>query len=205
MPDRIRTYLTEAFQIKPAMFGRGYFEREDYRKMQPCSVTCQYRGRVLYRLSFVIERLSTDRFHWSAVVTDDAGEHAREGGFMVENVPMNYGGNRAYFLCPYCGRRCLGLFSNHGAFECRKCAGIHYESQSERPERRARRRMNNIRKRFGIDANYADLSHVEPWEKPKGMHWSTFKRLAEKHDDAADEVDRCRMRRLAKIAGLFRR
>lgn len=89
----------------------------------------------------------------------------------------NYGGGRAWFLCPDCGERCtIRYISGRGA--CRKCHQLVYESQSENPCNRTARGANKIRDRLGWEPG---ILNSNGW-KPKGMHWRTFGRLTEKHN-----------------------
>lgn len=83
----------------------------------------------------------------------------------------NLGGQRAWFICPSCWRRCRVL---HGGayFRCRCCHGYRYESQYEPPYQRAISQAQKIRMRLGGSGNMA-----EPFpDKPKGMHWRTYER-----------------------------
>jgi hypothetical protein len=65
-------------------------------------------------------------------------------------VPAAFGGARAYFLCPgaECGRRVSVLYFQRGAFRCRHCHGLAYESQREDARRRTRRRADKLRARL---------------------------------------------------------
>lgn len=89
-----------------------------------------------------------------------------------------FGGNRRWFSCPGCSRRCRIVYGG-AYFRCRKCHGLQYESQYENAICRAASQRHKIRERLG---------HVGPLDdafptKPKGMHWKTYLRLA-----ARDEV-----------------
>jgi len=88
-----------------------------------------------------------------------------------------YGGRRAWFLCPAagCGRRVAILYGG-GIFACRHCYRLAYPSQRETSDDRALRQAQTIRKRLGGTANM-----MEPFpQKPKGMRWRTYERLADK-------------------------
>lgn len=58
-------------------------------------------------------------------------------------------------------------------FLCRHCYGLGYESQREDRADRLRNKAQEIRRRLGGSAN---LTMPFP-EKPKGMHWKTYRRL----------------------------
>ena len=60
-------------------------------------------------------------------------------------------------------------------FLCRHCLDLTYESRRENAGMRAVRRAQRIRLRLGGNPN---LSHPVP-DKPKWMHWETYRRLVE--------------------------
>jgi hypothetical protein len=94
----------------------------------------------------------------------------------------NFGGERPWFICPGagCGRRVAVLHGPGRYFLCRHCYDLSYESQRENGMYRALRKAQDIRERLGGSANM-----TEPFpEKPKGMHWRTYWRLREEHDEA---------------------
>jgi len=93
----------------------------------------------------------------------------------------NLGGKRFWFLCPArgCGRRVAVLYSS-GIFACRHCYQLAYPSQREtgynQPNGTAGKQAPQ---QAGLGAGLSQ----RPWrEKPKGMHWNTFKRLTAQHD-----------------------
>lgn len=91
----------------------------------------------------------------------------------------NYGGKRAWWLCPAvgCGRRVAVLYGGK-VYACRHCHKLAYQTQREQAHDRAGSRADTIRKRLGWDAGILNL----PSGKPKGMHWQTFERLQAAHD-----------------------
>jgi hypothetical protein len=58
-------------------------------------------------------------------------------------------------------------------FACRRCYRLAYESQTESPAYRALNRTQSIRMRLGGSGSMMDFFP----EKPKGMHWKTYRRL----------------------------
>lgn len=95
--------------------------------------------------------------------------------------PCNYGGQRAWFICPAngCGRRVAKLFlGSSGSFACRHCNHLAYASQRETVSDRALRLTRNIRRELGWEPSFMDQNVP----KPKGMHWETYRRLRAKHD-----------------------
>ncbi len=97
-------------------------------------------------------------------------------------TPCNFGGERPWFICPGagCGRRVAALHGPGKYFLCRHCHGLAYESQREGGMYRALRKAQSIRERLGGSAN---MTLPFP-DKPKGMHWRTYWRLREEHDEA---------------------
>lgn len=107
-------------------------------------------------------------------VRPHGGEDWRD---MTECVELSYtgqhfGGERAWFLCPHCGRRCAILYGG-ARFLCRGCHGLGYESQSEDRPNRLLRRSQKLRTRPG---GSGDMTEPFP-ERPKGMHRRTYERL----------------------------
>lgn len=103
----------------------------------------------------------------------------------LEWTPCNFGGERPWFLCPgvRCGRRVAVLYGPGKYFLCRHCYGLSYESQRESTLYRALHKAQEIRERLGGSAN---MTLPFP-EKPKGMHWRTYERLRNEHDEAEME------------------
>jgi len=96
----------------------------------------------------------------------------------------HFGGARPWFVCPNCYRRCGKLYGG-SRFFCRKCWGLAYESQRERPHDRMLRRVQSLRMRLGGSPSMDD-----PFpEKPKGMQWRTYNRLRWQHDALEDAMN----------------
>lgn len=112
----------------------------------------------------------------------------------------NYGGRRAWFICPAsgCGQRVAKLFlGSSGSFACRHCNHLAYASQRETVSDRALRLTRNIRKELGWEPGFMDQNVT----KPKGMHWKTYRRLRAQHDVLVmDYLDR-----VAKRMGILNR
>lgn len=96
----------------------------------------------------------------------------------------NFGGERPWFVCPHCHRRCGKLYGG-SRFYCRKCWGLTYASQRERPHDRLLTRVQDLRTRLGGSPNMLELFP----EKPKGMHWRTYDRLRRQHDALEDAMN----------------
>lgn len=85
--------------------------------------------------------------------------------------------NKLYITCPYCQKQRQSLYAIKNAYACRQCIGLHYASQSERPQDRLMRRIRKLRKElWGYD--WPDVNNmfeqVFYWPKPKWMRWKTF-------------------------------
>jgi len=94
----------------------------------------------------------------------------------------NYGGRRPWFVCPNtrCGRRVGKLYLGGKYFLCRHCYDLAYESQREDRAYRLMRKAQKIRRRLG-----GSLALESPFpDKPKGMHWNTYRRLLREIEEA---------------------
>ena len=81
------------------------------------------------------------------------------------------GGERAWFICPECGRRCALLYLNPN-IACRECHQMVYVCQREIDFARLIRRTNKLRRRLGWEAGILNYDG----DKPKGLHWHTYYR-----------------------------
>lgn len=89
----------------------------------------------------------------------------------VEWTPCHFGGERVWWLCPSCGRRCLKLYGWAGRHACRACQRIGYATQQEKRRDRIQSRANRIRKKLGGEPG---VERFPP--RPKGMHRRTYQR-----------------------------
>ena len=81
-------------------------------------------------------------------------------------TPCNYGNARQWFGCPKCGRRVALLYARAGGFNCRRCSGVAYTSQSEGFDLRVWRKQQK-----------AEAKLAQYRQRPKGMHATTRDRL----------------------------
>jgi hypothetical protein len=102
---------------------------------------------------------------------DDQGQL---GKLLVPYVssPARFGGWRKWFRCPGCGQGCRVLYGVN-SLRCRKCRGLKYQSQYERPAFRRLERARKIRRRLGNPG--AAGAPLPP--KPRYMRWRTYHRL----------------------------
>lgn len=100
----------------------------------------------------------------------------------VDFTVCNYGGTRPWFCCPGrgCSRRVAILYCSR-FFVCRRCLQLVYESQRESPAYRQLSKAQAIRQKLGGSGSMMDFFPL----KPKGMHWSTYRRLKLRHDLAS--------------------
>ncbi len=93
----------------------------------------------------------------------------------LETTEQPFGGERRWFRCPCCDRRCAVLYAGE-RFRCRLCLNLGYRSQYEDPRFRALSKARKLRQRLGGSANM-----MLPFpDKPRGMHRATFERLYDK-------------------------
>lgn len=92
----------------------------------------------------------------------------------------NYGGKRPWFLCPAkgCNRRVAILYGGK-IFACRHCNNLAYDCQRETDHDRELRRAKKIREQLGWQPGILSKTGT----KPKRMHWETYYRLSNEHND----------------------
>jgi hypothetical protein len=84
----------------------------------------------------------------------------------ILRTPCNYGNTRPWFACPHCMARVAVIYMRRGGFYCRKCAQVAYSSQSEDVCGRSWRVQQKAEAKLGKN-----------WQRPKGMHETTYERL----------------------------
>lgn len=122
--------------------------------------------------------IETERWSRIAVFTIKGKEHPIP--LQLDNRSAS---NKLYLVCPYCRHQRQHLYAVKNAYSCRKCLGLHYASQSERPMERLARRIRKQRATlWGYDwpDRYNLLESCEWWPKPKWMRYDKFsvKRMA---------------------------
>jgi hypothetical protein len=95
-------------------------------------------------------------------------------------TPAPLGGERVWFECPNskCGRRVALLYAGD-VFLCRHCRDLTYQSQREPTWGRLLRQAHRIRDKLDWEPGTVCYTRRD---KPKGMHWTTYCRLAAQHD-----------------------
>ena len=97
----------------------------------------------------------------------------------IVHTPCNFGGSRAWFLCPAmgCGRRVAILYGGT-IFACRHCYQLAYASSRDDAANRSTRRADRLRARLGWEPGILNGQG----DKPKWMRWRTFERLTAEHE-----------------------
>lgn len=100
-------------------------------------------------------------------------KHDRWQTLPVVWTHCHFGGERPWFLCPFCSNRFRKLY-NAGSFcACRACCNLRYASQ--RRGARSRRYLQALKLRLKLDG-IASLTEPFP-ERPRGMHRKTYERF----------------------------
>lgn len=119
-----------------------------------------------------------------------------------ERLPFSFtaqhlGGERRWFVCPSCGGRCAVVYGGV-RFRCRKCSNLAYQSQNEPPHFRALTQAQKFRQRLGGSPCTDD-----PFpEKPKGMHWRTYDRLAERGEALDEQAEQAGLEMFGRLFGM---
>jgi hypothetical protein len=102
---------------------------------------------------------------------DERGEATTER-IGIEWTFCNFGGERPWWTCPHCRRRCAIVYaSGPSPFVCRLCASLTYETSQSDAYARANCKVNKRRERLGWERGAPSPP------KPKGMHRRTWMRL----------------------------
>lgn len=102
----------------------------------------------------------------------------RLDGQLIEIVttPCNFGGERRWFLCPGCGRRCAILRTG---LRCNKCHGGRHHSEVLSTPDRMLLKAGNMRRSLGQSGQLQGMP-IPP--KPSRMRWHTYLRMRAKID-----------------------
>jgi hypothetical protein len=100
----------------------------------------------------------------------------------IDKTPCTYGGERLWFRCPRCDRRCDKIYlAPHAA--CRTCHGLRYWSQYQPPVDRVEAQISkHVRK---LDDRATILDDFPP--RPRYMHYATYRKLEQKYEDMGIE------------------
>jgi hypothetical protein len=123
----------------------------------------------------VVTSMTRDEPNLLCFYRRDRGSQQREPyRVWIEWTRCNYGGERAWFVCPRgCGHCVAILYGDDFDLACRHCLRLAYDSQRDSGWHRSLRRARSARIKLR-----GSISLAEPLpEKPKGMHWRTYFRL----------------------------
>lgn len=87
-------------------------------------------------------------------------------------TPCNFGGNRAWFVCPHCVKNRSRLYFKNLDFQCGFCLNIPYRCQNEKQWDRLLRKREKISIKLG-------RTHEK---KPPNMHWKTYSSLLNEYE-----------------------
>jgi len=134
------------------------------------------RGEVVASIKYAVEAGAVRLMYKSC----DRGEKWQDMDYRVRLAwtPCNFGGARAWFLCPSCCRRVALLYGGK-VFACRHCHRLAYDCQRETPDDRVSRQVDKLRERLKWEPG---LLNGKEW-KPKWMRWRTFHRLEGRYDE----------------------
>ena len=113
-----------------------------------------------------------------------------------------FGGRRPWMLCPRCSRRCRVVFLGFGKVACRRCFRLRYQSQALDRIGRAQHAMRKIAEQLDpeVDVGLPDLP-----DRPPGMHWTRYNRLAERFEHQSNVWNILMMQGLALLIPRLRR
>ena len=117
--------------------------------------------------------------------------------FAYSDTP--FGGRRAWWACPGCGRRCGVVYGP--MFVCRRCAGVDYykSQQTGGALVTVENRLSRIRRKLGATDG---ATNERPPDKLKYMHWRTYSRLAAEYLELQRESEALWLADLVRYVGL---
>lgn len=129
------------------------------------------------------------------------------GGYFIINgvhvdlewTDCNYGGQRAWFVCPYCRQRKGVLYLVDPVVRCRECFGFIHHTKRVGYATRAAWRASAIRGKLGWEPRYKGRRGY----KPKWMRWATYDRLVKRLNFYEGKAEDRLWRELSKYAPRF--
>lgn len=155
-----------------------------------CRLSYRFGGRLIGWVD--IAPTADDSLRLSHVEVRYDGTEARQSAVVrLTSSHQPLGGARMWLACPKCGRGCRVLYALCG-FRCRVCAGLIHTSQTTHKAGRALLQVQKLRMGLGGSASLCD-----PFpDKPKGMHWQTYRRLEAQYEELQTRWTVAAMRRL---------
>lgn len=103
----------------------------------------------------------------------------------LDSKPCNYGGERYWFLCPYCNKRKTALYSVDDTLLCGQCLNMEYNSLNRTKTDSFYYYEQAKKVAMKIDSNF----EWNGWQgngafpdKPKGMHQVTYNKLEQRYN-----------------------
>jgi hypothetical protein len=162
----------------------------DVRYMQRQGILKAYASGSLHwsrrgeRFASTNYRSEADRVVLSYRAREHGGEwESLEYPVFLEWTRCNFGGERAWFLCPACGcgKRVAVLYGGR-IYACRQCHCLAYESQQQSPSDRATDQAWHLLEQLKCE-RWMTIFDSDP-PRPKGMHKRTHARLSAKYERA---------------------
>jgi hypothetical protein len=156
-----------------------WLKKHGYLRPGNFGLVSYYRGNE--QANSIFFRMETDHMNLNYRHLPHGGEWKKvDQTVSFDRTPCNYGGHRTWFLCPECSKRVAVLYGVGSHFFCRHCYDLTYSSQQESRAVRLMKKARKIRERMGGSCNLLD-----PFpDKPKNMHWKTYRLLREKAERA---------------------
>lgn len=110
--------------------------------------------------------------------------------FSLTWTPCHYGGWRAWFVCPECGKRVGILYLGERFLRCRACSGLAYACQRQKKAERLMAKGRKLKERI---QQRLPASERQPltWDaippRPRGMWGTTYARTLQQARQASEE------------------
>lgn len=166
----------------------GQWHRDGYFGDRPRQfVSAWYRsGRQVAAIDVRADRHGAELSYSYPRTGHEGDNESIDYAVLLDWTTCNFGGERPWFLCPgvvngrACLRRVAKLYLKRGYFLCRHCHNLTYETRNVGRRHAELRKCQKIRQRLGGSANM-----TEPFPpRPKGMHFGTYMRFWQEHDEA---------------------
>ncbi|MFK5948935.1 MAG: hypothetical protein QM500_09240 [Methylococcales bacterium] len=136
------------------------------------TLTWSCRGEKTGAINYQVKESGIKLIYNSRAANTEEWE-AVEQFVSFDYTPCHYGGKRTWLLCTECNRRVTCIYVTGKYFLCRHCCGLNHQSQHEGYYDRQLSKAQGIRTKLGGSASLA----IPFPEKPKGMHWKTYRKL----------------------------
>jgi len=127
-----------------------------------------------------------------------------EQSLELTRIPSYFGGSRAFWLCPRCGRRARFLYLKKLGFVCRECAKLNYRCQQRTKDstNHAHDGLRLAREKLRWTPPFPvapmDFPHIVP-PRPKGVHRTTYYRYLVRYRQFQKKYLRDSMQEMANV------